>query len=133
MSATKQGDIVGFLEVANNGVEVTDKSTEALMILCPICGDDYNHFERVQKLNGWDSAGGPAKTELKTRSDGIRSKFTCENGGHVWSIVIAHHKGHEYLATENLTNITDDNNPADRYDRCNDNPADRYNDPFSPI
>ena len=105
MSTTKQGDIVGFLEVANDGTEVTDKSTESFLILCPICGYEYNHFQETE----------PA--EVKTRGGGIRLKFMCENGGHIWSIVIAHHKGQEYLATESIRGIVGDGeeNPADRY------------------
>lgn len=66
------------------------------MIVCPICGFDYVHFnEPVYKKSG-DESG----VAWEGRGDAIVIPMWCESE-HEWDLVIGFHKGNTFIHNKN--------------------------------
>lgn len=62
------------------------------IIVCPVCGFEYNHFKGFLNVAGNDNyeAWSGGKGDLQSLS------FYCENG-HKWELCIGFHKGYSFI------------------------------------
>lgn len=61
-------------------------------LLCPACGNNYNHIGSTYTLDGNDNY----ESATGYRGDALITNMRCENG-HNWELVIAFHKGHSEI------------------------------------
>lgn len=71
------------------------------LISCPICGDEYNHFEAPKHFDGENNY----KATDMVKGDLISIKMRCEYGKHEWYLEIGFHKGHTLIWTEFETEL----------------------------
>lgn len=65
------------------------------ILICPVCGLDYNHLGTPDKLAGNDCGA----TGYPVRGDVVRVPLTCE-AGHEWLLMFGLHKGIVYLGVQ---------------------------------
>jgi hypothetical protein len=68
------------------------------ILVCPVCGDDYNHLSPPEPLLGWESShnGERARYGWVGRGDGCALPIEGECG-HSWVICLAFHKGQSFM------------------------------------
>lgn len=69
------------------------------IIVCPVCGFDYNHLRPPQSLSGWESSenvSAPPAYCWSGRGDGLVVPIEGECG-HRWAICLGFHKGQSFM------------------------------------
>jgi hypothetical protein len=77
---------------------VEDQVSLSQILICPICGFDYNHLRTPGRLIGWESAdrGVRSQHQWVGRGDGFVLPIEGECG-HRWAICLAFHKGQRFI------------------------------------
>jgi len=89
-------NVIRIGEIANDAEQAWGTSAQVCRVshlVCPICGDTYNHAEPPRVLRG----GVLSVRDDAAEGSGVVIPFRCENGGHEWGIGIANHKGVETI------------------------------------
>jgi hypothetical protein len=81
--------------------------TNALVLRCPVCGDQYSHVQSVHSLTGGDESGGGYKGaevsgETPYRRDALAVRVQGESCGHKWDVVFQQHKGQTFVRIDIL-------------------------------
>jgi len=84
---------------------VEDQVSASQILICPICGFDYNHLHTPRRLIGWESAdrGTRSQHRWSGRGDGFVLPIVGECG-HRWAICLAFHKGQSFIFATALPN-----------------------------
>jgi len=61
------------------------------VIVCPVCGFDYNHFDSPEEDDGEDGY----QADWEGRGDLIKIPFWCECGSR-WELCLGFHKGNTH-------------------------------------
>lgn len=77
-------------------VDVGGKEFEQV-IVCPVCGFEYNHFGKPILESGNDSY----EASWNGRGDLISINFECEQS-HKWTMCFGFHKGNTFIFLRNL-------------------------------
>ena len=87
---------------------IHDSEAFALPVLCcPVCGNDYNHVQRVYARIGTDNRENGTVAGLPVlevghgwRRSAVVMEYRCEGYEHLWRVVFQQHKGVEFCSYE---------------------------------
>jgi hypothetical protein len=97
VAATRRRPFTGP-DTLHQGDVVEDQVSLSQILVCPICGFDYNHLRTPGRLIGWESADRGVRSQHHWfgRGDGFVLPIEGECG-HRWAICLAFHKGQSFI------------------------------------